>query len=192
MKRAIAVLVFASLAVSTAFTQSAWTLDKSHSGVKFSVRHMVVSDVEGNFKDFDIVFKADKDDFTDATLEATIKTASINTDNERRDGHLKSDDFFNAEKFPLITFKSTKFEKTGETNYKIHGDLTIRDVTKPVVFDAVNVGNLTTQRGKVSGWKATLVINRFDYNLKWDRTVETGGLVVGKDVTITVNTEMRK
>lgn len=174
------------------FAQSPWTFDKSHSNVKFSVRHMVISDVEGSFKDVDVAFTADKEDFSDAVLEATIKTASISTDNERRDNHLKSDDFFNAEQFPTITFKSTKFEKTGATTYKIYGDLTIRDVKKPVVFEAVNGGTLKTQRGTVSGWKATLTINRFDYNLKWDRAIETGGLVVGPDVTITVNAQVRK
>lgn len=177
---------------ATAVAQSAWTLDKSHSGVKFSVRHMVISDVEGSFKDYDVTFKSEKEDFSDAVIEATIKTASINTDNEGRDKHLRSDDFFNADKFPTITFKSTKFEKTGDKTYKIYGNLTIRDVTKPVVFEAVNGGTLNTQRGVVSGWKATLIINRFDYHLKWDRAIETGGLVVGPDVTITVNAQVRK
>jgi polyisoprenoid-binding protein YceI len=186
MHRFIFSLALAISVSAVSFAQNAWTLDKSHSGVKFSVRHMVISDVEGSFKDYDVTFKSDKEDFSDAVIEATIKTESINTDNERRDGHLKSDDFFNAEKFPTITFKSTKFEKTGATTYKIYGDLAIRDVTKPVVFEAVNGGNVKTQRGTVSGWKATLTINRFDYNLKWDRAIETGGLVVGPDVTITV------
>jgi polyisoprenoid-binding protein YceI len=190
-----ALILTAALALGVAapgFAQSAWSLDKAHSGIKFSVRHMVISDVEGTFKDFDITFTSDKEDYTDAAIEATIKTASISTDNERRDGHLKSDDFFNAEKFPAITFKSTKFEKTGEATYKIYGDLTIRDVTKPAVFEAVNGGTLKTKQGVVSGWKASIVVNRFDYNLKWDRATEMGGLVVGKDVTITVNAEVRK
>jgi polyisoprenoid-binding protein YceI len=185
--------LFLALGISVAsFAQNAWTLDKSHSGIKFSVRHMVISDVEGSFRDYDVTFKSDKEDFTDAVIEATIQTASIDTDNERRDGHLKSDDFFNAEKYPTITFKSTRFEKTSPMTYKIHGDLTIRDVTKPVTFDAVLGGTQKTQRGAVSGWKATLTINRFDYNLKWDRAIETGGLVVGPDVTITVNAQVRK
>lgn len=192
MVRNIFTLVLALGLIVPAAAQTGWTLDKSHSGIKFSVRHMVISDVEGSFKDFDVTFKAEKDDFTDAVIEATIQTASIDTDNERRDAHLKSDDFFNAEKYPTITFKSSKFEKTGATTYKIHGDLTIRDVTKPVTFDAVLGGTQKTQRGTVSGWKATLTINRFDYNLKWDRAIETGGLVVGPDVTITVNAQIRK
>ena len=153
---------------------------------------MLISDIEGTFRDFDIVFKSDKDDYTDAVIEVTIKTDSLDTQNARRDNHLRSDDFFNAAKFPTITFKSTKMEKTGETTYKIYGDLTIRDVTKAVVFDAVNGGTLKTPQGLIAGWKATIVVNRFDYNLKWDRAIETGGLMVGKDVTITVNAEVRK
>jgi polyisoprenoid-binding protein YceI len=192
MHRFIFSLALAISVSVVSFAQSAWTLDKSHSGVKFSVRHMVISDVEGSFKDYDVTFKSDKEDFTDAVIEATIKSASISTDNEGRDKHLRSDDFFNAESFPMITFKSSKFEKTGATTYKIHGDLTIRDVTKPVVFEAIYGGQQKTQRGTVTGWKATLTINRFDYNLKWDRAIEAGGLVVGPDVTITVNAQVRK
>ncbi|MCU0453483.1 MAG: YceI family protein [Bacteroidetes bacterium] len=192
MIRSIFAFVLAVGLTATAAAQSAWTLDKSHSGVKFSVRHMVISDVEGSFKDYDVTFKSEKEDFSDAVIEATIKSASINTDNESRDGHLKSDDFFNAEKYPTITFKSNKVEKTGATTYKFYGDLTIRDVTKPVVFEAVNGGTVKTQRGTVSGWKATTTINRFDYNLKWTRAIETGGLVVGSDVTITVNAQVKK
>ena len=192
MKRFIHITVLLIAIAGTSSSQTAWTLDKSHSSVTFSIRHMMISDVEGSFKEFDIVFASDKEDFTDATIAATIKTTSINTDNERRDGHLKSDDFFNAEKYPAITFQSTKFEKVSDTTYKIRGDLTIREVTKPVVFDAVFGGTIKGQRGVMAGWKATLVLNRFDFNLKWDRTIETGGLVAGKDVTITVNAEVRK
>jgi polyisoprenoid-binding protein YceI len=153
---------------------------------------MVISEVTGYFKEYDIQVNAAKDDFTDATIAATLKVASINTDNERRDGHLKSDDFFSSEKFPDITFKSASVEKTGENIYKIHGNLTIRDVTKSVTFDAVHRGTIKTSRGTVSAWKATLEINRFDYNLKWNRTIETGGLVAGETVTITLNLELQK
>lgn len=188
------ILFFAALiGITTLFAQAPeWKLDKAHSGVTFSIAHMVISEVTGNFKDFNIQVTAAKDDFTDAAIEANIKTASINTENERRDGHLKSDDFFNAEKFPEITFKSTSVEKVGENKYKIHGDLTIRDVTKSVTFDAINRGTLKTSRGTVSAWKATLSLNRFDYNLKWNSTIETGGLVAGETVTITLNLELQK
>jgi len=125
-------------------------------------------------------------------VEGTIQAASINTENEYRDKHLKSNDFFNAEKFPEIKFKSIKFEKNGDNKYKIIGNLTIRDVTKEVTFDAALNEMLKSDKGYLSVWKAAVTINRFDYNLKWNKTVETGGLIVGKDVTITLNLELNK
>jgi len=189
-------IVFAILAVlaATAFVsaQSEWKLDKAHSSVTFTVRHMVISEVTGSFKDFTVALKSSKDDFSDADVQSTIKVGSISTDNANRDNHLKSDDFFNAEKFPEINFKSTSFEKLGDNKYKITGDLTMRDVTKNVTFDAVLNGTMKTQRGMLAAWKAVTTINRFDYNLKWSKTLETGGLMVGQDVTITLNLELNK
>jgi polyisoprenoid-binding protein YceI len=192
MKR-LTVVFFAIFAVTAFVTaQSEWKFDKVHSSVTFSVRHMIISNVSGNFKDFSVVLKSEKEDFSDATVKGTIQVASISTDNDNRDKHLKSDDFFNAEKFPEIKFKSTKFEKLGDNKYKITGDLTMRDVTKEVTFDAVLNGTLKTDKGLLSAWKAATTINRFDYNLKWSKTVETGGLIVGQDVTITLNLELNK
>ena len=173
--------------------KSGWRLDKAHSGITFSIRHLVISEVTGNFKDFDIAFTATKDDFTDGSVDATLKVASLSTDNERRDNHLKSDDFFNAEKFPEIKFKSSSFEKVGENTYKIKGVLTIRDVTKDVTLDATYNGSIKGMGGStVAAWKATLAINRFDYGLKWNRTIESGGLVAGDTVSITFNLELVK
>jgi len=192
MKR-LAFVFFIIFAVTTLVTaQSEWKFDKAHSSVTFSVRHMVISEVSGNFKDFSVVLKSQKEDFSDATVEGTIQVASISTDNDYRDKHLKSDDFFNAEKFPEIKFKSKKFEKLRDNKYTIIGDLTMRDVTKEVTFDAVLNGTLKTDKGLLSAWKATTTVNRFDYNLKWNKTVETGGLMVGQDVTITLNLELNK
>jgi polyisoprenoid-binding protein YceI len=192
MKRLL--VVFFAIVAVTAFViaQSEWKFDKVHSSVTFSVRHMVISEVSGNFKDFSVVLKSEKEDFSDATVESTIQVASISTDNDYRDKHLKSDDFFNAEKFPEIKFKSTKFEKLNDNKYKITGDLTMRDVTKQVTFDVVLNGTLKTDKGLLSAWKATTMINRFDYNLKWNKTIETGGLMVGQDVAITLNLELNK
>lgn len=194
MKRLAVVVLFLAVGfASLTAQQGGWKFDKSHSGITFSVRHLVISEVTGNFKDFDIAFNATKDDFTDASVEATIKVASINTDNERRDNHLKSDDFFNAEKFPEIKFKSSSFEKVGGNKYKITGDLTIRDVTKKVTFDATYNGSIKGMGGStVTAWKATLDLNRFDYGLKWNRAIESGGLVVGEIVNITLNLEIVK
>jgi polyisoprenoid-binding protein YceI len=192
MKRVTFILL--TIFATTAFTlaQSDWKLDKVHSSIMFTVQHMVISEVTGSFKDFAITLKSAKDDFSDAEVRSTIKVGSLSTDNTMRDNHLKSDDFFNAEKFPEINFKSTSFEKLGDNKYKITGDLTIRDVTKNVTFDAVLNGTLKTDRGVLSAWKATTTINRFDYNLKWSKTLETGGMIVGKDVTITLNLELNK
>lgn len=194
MNRLAIVLLFLAVGIaSLPAQQSGWKFDKSHSGITFSVRHLVISEVTGNFRDFDIAFNATKDDFTDASVEATIKVASINTDNERRDNHLKSDDFFNAEKFPEIKFKSTSFEKVSDGKYKITGDLTMRDVTKKVTFDATYNGSIKGMGGStVTAWKATTSINRFDYGLKWNRAIESGGLVVGEIVNITLNLEIVK
>jgi polyisoprenoid-binding protein YceI len=194
MKRiyAIAIVAVAALAGFTASAQTKWTVDKGHSNVKFSVTHMVVSEMEGTFKVFDGTMEHTKADFSDAKISFAIDVASVNTDNERRDGHLKSDDFFNAEKFPKMTFVSTSVKPLGSNKYELAGNLTIRDVTKPVVFQVTHGGVLNTSRGAKAGFKATTTINRFDYNLKWDRATETGGLVVSKDVTIQVNVEMDK
>ena len=192
MKKTTIILLTIFIATAFAPAQSVWKLDKVHSSITFTVKHMVISEVTGSFKDFTIALKSEKDDFSNAEVQSTIKVGSLSTDNTMRDNHLKSDDFFNAEKFPEINFKSTSFEKLGDNKYKITGDLTIRDVTKNVTFDATLNGTLKTDRGMLSAWKATTTINRFDYNLKWSKTLETGGLMVGQDVIITLNLELNK
>ena len=180
-------------AVVTAPDQAGrWVIDKSHSNVKFAVTHLVVSEVEGSFKLFDGNMENTKGDFSDAKINFTVDVNSLNTDNDMRDKHLKSDDFFNAEKFPAMKFQSTSFTPAGGNKYKLGGNLTIRDVTKPVVFD-VTFGGTAINNGKTkAGFKAKTSINRFDYNLKWDKATETGGLVVSKEVELVVNVEMNK
>jgi polyisoprenoid-binding protein YceI len=193
MKKVISFSIFALLITAGAFAQGTkWTLDKGHSNVKFTITHMVVSEMDGSFRIFDGSLEHSKPDFSDAKVNFTIDVASINTDNERRDGHLKSDEFFNAEKYPKMTFQSTSMKSLGNNKYELTGNLTIRDVTKPATFQVTHGGVLTTAQGAKAGFKATTTINRFDYNLKWDRATETGGLVVGKEVTITVNVELNK
>jgi polyisoprenoid-binding protein YceI len=183
-----------ALAASTGFTQTTtWTADKAHSRVMFTVTHMVVSEVTGRFTDFDVILRQPKDDFSDAKVTASIKTASINTDNQTRDNHLRSDDFFNAEKYPEIKFVSTAWEKTGPDTYRIKGDLTMRDVTKPVVLNAKFNGSITDGRGDTkAGFKASTVINRMDYGVKWSRAIEAGGLVVSENVDILLLLELQK
>ena len=183
-----------ALLVATAgFSQATkWTVDKTHSNVKFIVTHMTVSEVEGTFKVFDGSLENTKPDFSDAKVNFTVDVNSVNTDNERRDGHLKSDDFFNAAQFPMMKFESTSVKPLGGNKYEMKGNLTIRDITKPVVFDVTGGTVLNTSRGAKTGFKAKTTIDRFAYNLKWDRATEAGGLVVGKDVEIVVNVELDK
>jgi polyisoprenoid-binding protein YceI len=169
-----------------------WTVDKAHSNVKFTVTHMVVSDVDGTFKLFDGGMDHSKADYSDAKINFTVDVNSVNTDNENRDKHLKADDFFNAEAFPAIKFISTSFTPAGGNKYKLAGNLTIRDVTKPVVFETTYGGTVTNQGKTKAGFKARTTINRFDYNLKWNRATEAGGLVVGKEVELIVNVELNK
>lgn len=135
------------LCFSTPSLAAEWKMDKAHSNVQFAINHLVISEVTGRFGDFDIKVNSFRDDFTDMTVEAIIKVNSINTEVEKRDNHLKSDDFFNGEKFPEIRFRSTSVEKVSDNNYKIHGNLTIRDFTKPVTLDAVHNGTLKSAQG---------------------------------------------
>ncbi len=163
---AVVVLFFAVIAPGVLNSQTVWKNDKAHSQVRFSVTHMLVSEVTGSFKDFDVTVTQPSDkDFSGGAVDAVIKSTSISTDNEMRDNHLRSDDFFNVEKYPEIRFKSTKFEKTGGDTYAITGDLTIRDITKPVVLDAKMLGTVEAFGGKHVGFKATTTVNRFDYNV---------------------------
>jgi polyisoprenoid-binding protein YceI len=190
MRLKIVLALLVAVLFRSTISASEWKLDKSHSKILFTVQHLVISEVTGYFRDFDIKVQSTNPDFSDMIVEAVIQVNSLTTDHERRDNHLKSDDFFNVEKFPKIIFTSTKVESGGDNVFRIHGNLTIRDVTKAVVFDAVHAGTIKTSQGERAGWKATLTINRFDFGLKWNRAIETGALVAGEDVNITVNLEV--
>ena len=192
MKRLL-VLLFTLTLVGSAGKADVWKADKVHSSVQFSVSHLVISEVVGKFKDFDATLTNEKSDFTDGAISATVSTNSISTDNDQRDTHLKSDAFFNAEKFPTMSFKSTAITKVDDQHYSITGLLTIRDVTKSVTFDAVYKGTIVDAYKKTrSAWSAVTTINRFDYNLNWNALLEAGGAVVGKDVKITLTLELVK
>lgn len=189
--------IFLSVAIILAhtilFAQAKWTVDNVHSSVKFSVPHLVISEVEGSFKKFEGSFTSSKPDFTDAAINFNVEVASVNTDNEMRDNHLKGDDFFNAAEYPNMTFKSTSFKKVSGNNYVLSGILTIRNVSKPVKFNVVFGGVAKDGYGNTkSGFKATTKINRFDYNLKWNKVMEAGGATVGKDITIELKLEFAK
>ncbi len=191
MKKFLAVLV---LLVSVSFAQAQnWTCDASHSNVLFTVDHLVISEVQGYFRVFDGKMTSTKDDLTDANIEFSIDASSINTDNDYRDKHLKSEDFFNSEKFPKIKFRGTSITKVSDGVYRLTGMMTIRDISKEVTFDLRYRGETKNGYGKqVRGFKAETSINRFDYNLKWNKATEMGGAIVGKDVKIVCNIEMVK
>lgn len=183
----IAAALLANVAI---FAQTKWNVDVVHSSVKFTVEHLVISEVEGSFKTFNGSMTSAKPDFTESAIDFTVDVASINTDNEMRDTHLKADDFFNAEKFPKVTFKSTSFKKVSGNKYVLTGNLTLRDVTKSVKFDVTYGGTAKDGYGNTkAGFKATTVINRFDYGLKWSALTEAGGMTVGKEVTIDLKLE---
>jgi polyisoprenoid-binding protein YceI len=169
-----------------------WKLDKAHSSVTFSVAHLVISEVTGKFRDFDVSFVTGKEDFSDAKLSATINVASINTENERRDTHLKSGDFLDAATYPGITFVSEGFTKTGDNTYDIAGTLTIRGTSKPVVLHALYKGTVDMRGRTIIALSAATEINRFDFGVKWDAKIETGGLVAGETVKITITYEGTK
>ncbi len=193
MNKLFAIVAVTLILAAGVSAQTVWKADKAHSSVNFSVSHMVISEVTGNFRDFDATLTSSKDNFSDAVIDATIQIASVNTGNDKRDTHLKSDDFFNAEKFPTMTFKSTSIEKTGPGTFKITGNLTMRDVTKPVVLDTKLLGQTKTPWGvTAAGFKATTVIDRLEFGTKWNQALETGGLIVGKDVTVTLLFEFDK
>lgn len=192
MKRII--LITAALIAQVAlFAQTKWNVDVVHSSVKFTVEHLVIAEVDGAFKTFNGSMTSTKPDFAGSAIDFTVDVNSINTDNEKRDTHLKSDDFFNAAKYPKMTFKSTSFKKVSGNKYALVGNLTIRDVTKSVTFDVTYGGTANDGYGNTkAGFKASTVIKRFDYGLKWNSLTEAGGMTVGSDVTIDLRLEFAK
>ena len=162
-----------------------WTIDPAHSEVAFSVRHMMISKVKGKFERFDAKFSTGENPF-DTTVEATAEVASINTNQPQRDGHLRTGDFFEAEKYPTITFRSTGVRANGD-DYLVDGELTIKDVTKPVTFDLEFGGFGTDPYGNYkAAIVATTTIDRTDWGLNYNAALETGGVLIGEKVTITI------
>jgi polyisoprenoid-binding protein YceI len=189
MKKLIVFLVLCVFYL-TQFAQTKWNVDNVHSSVKFTVTHLVISEVEGNFKVFSGTIVSKSTDFTDAAVDFSVDVKSISIDNEMRDNHLKSPDFFNAEKFPQVTFKSTSFKKGSGNKYDLVGDLTMHGITKQVKFDVTYGGSVKDPYGNVKvGFKATAIINRFDYDLKWNAVTEAGGAVVSQEVAISLRLE---
>lgn len=168
-----------------------WTVDASHSSIDFQVKHMMVTKVKGTFDSFSANIVAESlENLTDASISFAIDAASINTKNTDRDQHLKSADFFDVENFPSIHFQSTHIAQSGDT-YTVTGDLTIKDVTKPVIFEVEYNGKGLNPWGiEVYGFEGETKINREEFGLTWNAALETGGVLVGKDIKISVAIEV--
>jgi polyisoprenoid-binding protein YceI len=178
----------AGMLLMTASYAEGWKLDASHSKIKFKAAYLLITDTEGDFKKFDGTFTSAKADWTDLKATIAVDVNSINTENEMRDGHLKGDDFFNAEKYPQIKFESTSVKKIGDKQYVLNGNLTIRDVTKAVSLPVVFNGMVKDPWGNMkAGFKSTGKINRQDYGLKYSGAAGTGEAVVSDEIEFTVD-----
>ncbi|MGD0119391.1 MAG: YceI family protein [Candidatus Binatus sp.] len=170
-----------------------WQIDPAHTNVEFTVRHMMISNVKGQFQKTTGTITINGNDPASATIDATIDASSVDTRVERRDTHLKSPDFLDVAKYPTITFKSTKVEAAGPGKFKVTGDLTLHGVTKPVVLDVESSGApVKVMGGLHAGASATTKINRSDFGLSWNKALETGGVVVGDEVAISIDVEAIK
>ncbi len=171
----------------------AWQIDPAHSQVQFAVRHMMISNVRGRFENFTGTVDFDEANPARSSVTVQIEAASINTREPQRDGHLKSPDFLNAEQYPYLTFKSKRIEKVEGNRARIVGDLTIRDVTREVALDVEYAGQAKSPWGTTSaGFSATARINRKDWGLVWNHTLETGGVLVGDEINVNIDLEIVK
>jgi polyisoprenoid-binding protein YceI len=172
---------------------SKWIIDTMHSEIGFKVKHLVISNVSGKFSTFEGTVDSTKDDFSDAKIAFSADIASIHTGQEQRDGHLKSGDFFDAEKFPKLNFVSSSLKPIGGSDYKLKGDLTMHGVTKPIELE-VDFGGVHKDLYSriVAGFEITGKIKRTDYGLTYNSITEAGGLVVGEDIKIAINAEIIK
>ena len=177
------------MTTSTSTTATTWAIDTAHSNVEFTVRHMMISNVKGMFQNVEGTVEWDGRSFETASVNARIDASSVTTFNEMRDEHLRTNDFFNAEQWPHITFESTRIEPVSDDRFKIHGDLTIRDVTKPVVLDTEFEGLMEKDAfgNRRAAFTATTEINRKEFGVNWEGVIESGGVVVGDKVKITLH-----
>lgn len=191
--RKVILLFGAVLLLAATVSADTWNFDIPHSSVGFTVTHLVIAKVHGKFNDFGGTIEFDGKNVESGSIDVAIQMASIDTDNEKRDNHLKSPDFFDVDNFPVMTFKSRKIVDEEGNNFKIIGDLTIRDVTKEVTLNAEHHGTVKDPWGGTrAAFSATGKINRQDFGVKWNRALETGGYLVSDEVTIIIEAEMIK
>jgi polyisoprenoid-binding protein YceI len=173
--------------------KKSWVIDVAHTNINFAVSHMVITEVTGTFKEFEGTVVSAKDDFSDAQITVTINAKSINTENNDRDNHLRSADFFDVENHSVLGFKSTNVVNKGNGKLEIAGDLTLRGITKPVVLNAKFKGQAVNPWGLiVAAFKATTTINRKKWGLVWNTALEAGGFLVGEDIELTFNVELNQ
>lgn len=187
----ITIIALAAPALSSAAT---WTIDPDHSNVGFKVRHLMVSNVKGSFEKFTGTIDVNEKDITKSKIDVSIDTASINTNVQKRDEHLRSADFFDVTKYPAMTFVSKKIAKTGKGKLKVTGDLTLHGITKEVILDVEGPAKESKDPwgNTRSGAVASTKINRKDFGLVWNKALETGGVAVGEEVTINLEVELIK
>lgn len=174
-------------------TQNTWNLDAMHSEVQFKVKHLVISTVTGTFNSFNATAITKDDSWENAEINFSADINSIDTNNEQRDGHLASAEFFDAEKYPQLTFNSTSFTKTNNDTYELSGDLTIKGITKNVTLKAIFGGEMVDPYGNhKAGFEVTGEINRFDFDLTWNAITEAGGVVVGPTIKLEMNIQLAK
>ena len=179
-----------ALPTSDIFAGTRWEVDPAHSTVSFTVRHLMVTEVGGTFGSFRGFMQQGAEDLSGSTLEVTIDTESITTHTADRDAHLKSPDFFDVANHPTATFVSTAFRKTGTDTFDIEGNLTIRGITKPVTLKAEYFGRMKDGWGNLkAGFAATTMINRYDFDLKWNMGLETGGVLLSEKVKLTIGAQ---
>jgi len=191
MLRRFAAVSLAVALLAPAARATTWEIDPAHTTVEFSIRHMTVSNVRGVFDKVSGTAVADQADLSKATIQATIETASVNTRNEKRDAHLRSPDFLDAEKFPTMTFKSKKIQQGPEGHWMVTGDLTLHGVTKEVVLDVEGpTPTIKDPMGSMrAGAHATAKLKRTDFGIVYSKTLETGGLMLGDDIQVSIDVE---
>jgi polyisoprenoid-binding protein YceI len=192
MRRTAALTALAILlGFGIASAQATYTIDAVHSNVTFKIRHLI-SKTGGEFNDFSGTIVADFENLDNSSVEFVIDSASIDTRNEDRDKHLRSPDFFDVEKYPEITFKSTKITKITDNTYAVNGTLTMHGISKDVILEVEHLGEMTAMGGTRAGYELATTLNRKDFDVVWNRTLDNGGLVLGDDVEIEIHLEVVK
>jgi polyisoprenoid-binding protein YceI len=193
MKKTFLALLLMAGTAAPAAAQTNWQGDNAHSSVMFAIEHMGVAKTVGWFSDYEVKMTTNKADFSDAQVEITIQTKSINTANEQRDGHLKSADFFDAEKFQTITFKSTSFKKIKDNVYEVKGNFTMKGVTKEITLEAVYGGEKKDPYGNIkSGWSIRTKVDRTQFGMTWNAPLEGGGTILNTMVEVMCEIELSK